>query len=236
MLDEYGYFLATTGSTTCWPRRTSVNWKRNSELRSKRSRGWGCTPRIWTAITVRTSSGRTSSTWSSAWRANMGWPCGQGRPTSSGACWSKACRPPSTVSWIRGRIPPKDKADVLAAILRELPAGLSEWALHPGIATDELRAVMARSQSSRGDGDARGPSVGLRRGCFEEAARNRGGGRHPGHRLPRVAAGLASGELGIQRPCSASNDGGQWVAGFVNPVDDALGEGCAGGGMRSGRR
>ena len=42
-----------------------------------------------------------------------------------------------------GRIPPEQKADVLAAKLRELPAGLSEWALHPGIATDELRAVMA---------------------------------------------------------------------------------------------
>ena len=42
-----------------------------------------------------------------------------------------------------GRIPPEEKADVLAARLRELPAGLSEWALHPGIATDELRAVMA---------------------------------------------------------------------------------------------
>ena len=32
---------------------------------------------------------------------------------------------------------------MLASKLRELPAGLSEWALHPGIATDELRAVMA---------------------------------------------------------------------------------------------
>ena len=42
-----------------------------------------------------------------------------------------------------GRIPPEAKAEVLAARLRELPAGLSEWALHPGIATDELRAVMA---------------------------------------------------------------------------------------------
>ncbi len=42
-----------------------------------------------------------------------------------------------------GRIPPEQKADVLAAKLRKLPAGLSEWALHPGIATEELRAVMA---------------------------------------------------------------------------------------------
>lgn len=42
-----------------------------------------------------------------------------------------------------GRISPEAKAAVLAATLRELPAGLSEWALHPGIATDELRAVMA---------------------------------------------------------------------------------------------
>ena len=42
-----------------------------------------------------------------------------------------------------GRIPPEQKATALATKLRELPAGLSEWALHPGIATDELRAVMA---------------------------------------------------------------------------------------------
>ena len=42
-----------------------------------------------------------------------------------------------------GRIPAEEKAEVLASKLRELPAGLSEWALHPGIATDELRAVMA---------------------------------------------------------------------------------------------
>ena len=42
-----------------------------------------------------------------------------------------------------GRIPPEQKAGVLADKLRALPAGLSEWALHPGIATDELRAVMA---------------------------------------------------------------------------------------------
>ncbi len=42
-----------------------------------------------------------------------------------------------------GRIPPEQKVAALATKLRELPAGLSEWALHPGIATDELRAVMA---------------------------------------------------------------------------------------------
>ena len=42
-----------------------------------------------------------------------------------------------------GRIPPEQKAEVLATRLRELPAGLSEWALHPGIATEELRTVMA---------------------------------------------------------------------------------------------
>lgn len=42
-----------------------------------------------------------------------------------------------------GRIPSEEKASVLGARLRDLPAGLSEWALHPGIATDELRAVMA---------------------------------------------------------------------------------------------
>jgi predicted glycoside hydrolase/deacetylase ChbG (UPF0249 family) len=42
-----------------------------------------------------------------------------------------------------GRIPPAAKARVLADKLRALPVGLSEWALHPGIATEELRAVMA---------------------------------------------------------------------------------------------
>ncbi len=42
-----------------------------------------------------------------------------------------------------GRIPTEQKVAALATKLRELPAGLSEWALHPGIATDELRAVMA---------------------------------------------------------------------------------------------
>ena len=42
-----------------------------------------------------------------------------------------------------GGIRPKDKARVLAKRLRELPCGLSEWAVHPGIATEELKAVMA---------------------------------------------------------------------------------------------
>jgi hypothetical protein len=41
-----------------------------------------------------------------------------------------------------GRSRPDDKASVLAERLRELPSGLSEWALHSGIATEELGAVM----------------------------------------------------------------------------------------------
>ena len=41
-----------------------------------------------------------------------------------------------------GRTRPEDKARVFAGLLRELPPGLSEWAFHPGIATDELEAVM----------------------------------------------------------------------------------------------
>ena len=42
-----------------------------------------------------------------------------------------------------GRIEPQDKAANLGRRLRELSPGLSEWALHPGIATEELRAVMS---------------------------------------------------------------------------------------------
>ena len=40
-----------------------------------------------------------------------------------------------------GRIAPQQKGSVLADQLRNLPYGLSEWALHPGIATEELKAV-----------------------------------------------------------------------------------------------
>jgi len=42
-----------------------------------------------------------------------------------------------------GRIPPAEKLLFLTNHLRELPAGLSEWAVHPARSTDELRAVMA---------------------------------------------------------------------------------------------
>jgi predicted glycoside hydrolase/deacetylase ChbG (UPF0249 family) len=41
-----------------------------------------------------------------------------------------------------GRIDPGDKAAALAEQLRELPPGLSEWGIHPGVSTEELRAVM----------------------------------------------------------------------------------------------
>ena len=42
-----------------------------------------------------------------------------------------------------GKLSPSDVATFLADRLRELPSGLSEWALHPGIATEELKAVMS---------------------------------------------------------------------------------------------
>jgi hypothetical protein len=42
-----------------------------------------------------------------------------------------------------GRYPPGELGSVLAKALRELPCGLSEWGLHPGVVTDELKAVMA---------------------------------------------------------------------------------------------
>ena len=130
-----------------------------------------------------------------------------------------------------GRIPPEQKAEVLAAKLRELPAGLSEWALHPGIATDELRAVMADPRVPGVSGHAGRPAVGFRRGRLGGGRADRGGGRHSDHRLPAAAAGLAGGRLGTQRPCGAFDDGGQGIAGFEDPVDDALGEGCADGGV-----
>ena len=42
-----------------------------------------------------------------------------------------------------GSLVPAEICSELEKLLRELPAGLSEWALHPGVATDELRAVMS---------------------------------------------------------------------------------------------
>lgn len=36
---------------------------------------------------------------------------------------------------------PATKADQLCQLVRELPAGLSEWAVHPGLATAELQAL-----------------------------------------------------------------------------------------------
>lgn len=42
-----------------------------------------------------------------------------------------------------GSLVPADIRSELERRLRELPTGLSEWALHPGVATDELRAVMS---------------------------------------------------------------------------------------------
>ena len=70
-----------------------------------------------------------------------------------------------------GRIPPEDKAEVLATRLRELPAGLSEWALHPGIATDELRAVMAEPRAPGVTGTPEGRQSDFDVAVSEEAAR-----------------------------------------------------------------
>ena len=70
-----------------------------------------------------------------------------------------------------GRIPPEQKAEVLAARLRELPAGLSEWALHPGIATDELRAVMADPRVPGVTGTPEGRQSDFDVAVSEEAAR-----------------------------------------------------------------
>jgi len=70
-----------------------------------------------------------------------------------------------------GRIPHEAKATVLAARLRELPAGLSEWALHPGIATDELRAVMADPRVPGVTGTPEGRQSDFDFAVSEEAAR-----------------------------------------------------------------
>ena len=70
-----------------------------------------------------------------------------------------------------GRIPPEEKAEALAARLRELPAGLSEWALHPGIATDELRAVMADPRVPGVSGTPEGRQSDFDVAVSEEAAR-----------------------------------------------------------------
>ncbi|MDE2867418.1 MAG: polysaccharide deacetylase family protein [Chloroflexota bacterium] len=70
-----------------------------------------------------------------------------------------------------GRIPPEQKAEVLAARLRELPAGLSEWALHPGIATDELRAIMADPRVPGVTGTPEGRQSDFDVAVSEEAAR-----------------------------------------------------------------
>ena len=70
-----------------------------------------------------------------------------------------------------GRIPPEEKTQVLAAKLRELPAGLSEWALHPGIATNELRAVMADPRVPGVTGTPEGRQSDFDMAVSKEAAR-----------------------------------------------------------------
>jgi hypothetical protein len=41
-----------------------------------------------------------------------------------------------------GRIDPNDKASALAEHLRGLPPGLTEWGIHPGVSSEDLRAAM----------------------------------------------------------------------------------------------
>ena len=41
-----------------------------------------------------------------------------------------------------GRTPPADKPVAFAKLLRELPAGVSEWAFHPAVVSPELEAIM----------------------------------------------------------------------------------------------
>jgi predicted glycoside hydrolase/deacetylase ChbG (UPF0249 family) len=42
-----------------------------------------------------------------------------------------------------GQIKPEEVTNILSQQLRDLPSGLNEWALHPGISSPELEAVMA---------------------------------------------------------------------------------------------
>ena len=42
-----------------------------------------------------------------------------------------------------GRVELSEKASLFARLLRQLPPGLSEWAIHPGIESEELRAIMS---------------------------------------------------------------------------------------------
>lgn len=46
-----------------------------------------------------------------------------------------------------GSFVPSEIHSELEKLLQELPEGLSEWALHPSVATDELRAIMADPKS-----------------------------------------------------------------------------------------
>lgn len=47
------------------------------------------------------------------------------------------------------RLVPAEKRETYSKLLRELPAGLSEWALHPGIGNDELKAAIGPSWDTR---------------------------------------------------------------------------------------
>jgi hypothetical protein len=47
------------------------------------------------------------------------------------------------------RLDPVDKSARYEQLLRELPAGLSEWAVHPGLDTSELLAIEGDSKHVR---------------------------------------------------------------------------------------
>lgn len=48
-------------------------------------------------------------------------------------------------------IPTGDKPDIYYRLLRELPAGLSEWALHPAVGTAELQAITSSWPTRQAD-------------------------------------------------------------------------------------
>lgn len=69
-----------------------------------------------------------------------------------------------------GGISPAEKLKVLTEQLRNLPAGLSEWAIHPGVPSDELRAVMADPNDPINTGTPAGRATDLDFLISQEAA------------------------------------------------------------------
>ena len=52
-----------------------------------------------------------------------------------------ACPLSITISWTASRLNVEDKAAQYARLLRDLPVGLSEWAVHPGLGNEEAQAI-----------------------------------------------------------------------------------------------